>query len=54
MEDTDFAQLSFLGRLKSMAHGRMTAYTPNADLCAACGLCVRACPERAITLVRRT
>ena len=27
-----------------------TAYTPNADDCRACGLCVVACPEDAITL----
>jgi NAD-dependent dihydropyrimidine dehydrogenase PreA subunit len=52
IEDSDFAGLSFMGRLKSRAHGRMTAYTPNADECRACGLCVVACPERAIQLVR--
>jgi 4Fe-4S ferredoxin len=47
----DFSRLSFLGKLKSRAHGRLTAYTPNAALCQACGLCVVACPEKAITLV---
>ena len=26
-------------------------YTPNSDRCLACGLCVVACPERAIDLV---
>src|SRR4051794_12962210 len=51
--DGDFAQLSFIGRLKSRAHGRKTAYTPNADACQACGLCVVACPEKAIALVHR-
>lgn len=52
MDDADFAQLSLLGKLRSIAHGRKTAYTPRADACHACGLCVTACPERAITLQR--
>jgi len=51
--DPDFQSLSFLGKLKSRAHRRMTAYTPHADRCQACGMCVVACPERAITLVPR-
>lgn len=51
--DEDYRALSFLGRLKSRAHRRRTAYTPRADACQACGLCVVACPEHAITLVRR-
>src|SRR3954467_12497774 len=51
--DEDFQALSFLGRLKSRAHGRRTAYMPRADACQACGLCVVACPEHAITLVPR-
>ena len=50
MEDADFARLGFLAKLKSRAHGRMTAYTPRADACKACGLCVVACPEKAIRL----
>ncbi|MCB9760756.1 MAG: 4Fe-4S binding protein [Alphaproteobacteria bacterium] len=52
IDEADFAALSFFARLKVRAHGKQTAYTPNADQCRACGLCVVACPERAITLVR--
>lgn len=48
--DADFARLGLLGKLKSVAHGRKTAYTPLADKCQACGLCVVACPEKAIRL----
>ena len=51
IDDADFARLGLLGKLKSIAHGRKTAYTPKADACQACGLCVTACPEKAITLV---
>ena len=52
IDDADFAQLGMLARLKSRAHGRKTAYTPRASACRACGLCVAACPEKAIKLVR--
>jgi ferredoxin len=52
IDDVDYRRLSMLGRLKSLAHGRKTAYTPRADACQACGLCVVACPEKAITLDR--
>jgi NAD-dependent dihydropyrimidine dehydrogenase PreA subunit len=50
IDDEDFAALSWLGRLKSRAHGRKTAYTPNLDACQTCGKCVPACPEKAIEL----
>jgi len=51
MEDSDFAQLSVFGKFRSIVHGRKTSYTPQADACQACGLCVVACPEKAIQLV---
>jgi NAD-dependent dihydropyrimidine dehydrogenase PreA subunit len=50
IDDADFAALSLLEKLKSRAHKRLTAYTARANACHACGLCVVACPERAITL----
>ena len=53
IDDADFAALGVLGKIKSIAHGRRTAYTPGEADCQACGLCVVACPEKASTLVRR-
>jgi len=52
IDDGDFARLSFVGKLKSRAHGRLTAYTPRLDACQACGMCVVACPEHALKLER--
>jgi len=51
IDPADFAKLGVLAKLKSAVHGRLTAYTPNAEACRACGLCVVACPEKAIDLV---
>jgi NAD-dependent dihydropyrimidine dehydrogenase PreA subunit len=50
--DDDFAALRPLAKLRVVAHRRRTAYTPNATACRACGLCVVACPEAAISLTR--
>lgn len=47
------ASLSLLGRLKGWAHGYRQALVSAPDECRACGLCVAACPERAIRLVPR-
>jgi 4Fe-4S ferredoxin len=52
IDDADFAKLGVLAKLKSVVHGRRTAYTPNASACEACGRCVEACPEKAIKLAR--
>jgi len=52
IEDRDFLKLGMLAKLKSIAHGRKTAYTPRAFECHACGKCVTACPEKAIKLAR--
>jgi len=46
------AGLSLRGRLKGFGHGWKQAFTPNAAACEACGKCVEACPEQAITLAR--
>lgn len=44
--------LSLRGRLKGWAHRWQQAEAVNAGACEACGLCVKACPEKALTLVR--
>lgn len=44
--------LSLIGTLKGFAHGWRQAEVVQPDACRACGLCVSACPERAIHLER--
>jgi 4Fe-4S ferredoxin len=46
----DKAALGFLGRVKLAVHGGRQAVVATPAACQACGLCVPACPERAITL----
>jgi NAD-dependent dihydropyrimidine dehydrogenase PreA subunit len=48
----DYQGLSLIGKFKSRVHGGVVAYTPKADQCRACGLCLKACPEKAIKLVK--
>jgi 4Fe-4S ferredoxin len=51
--DGDKQALSWKGRLRLWAHGGEQAYATFADRCHGCGLCVAACPEKAITLEKR-
>ncbi|MGU7853089.1 4Fe-4S binding protein [Burkholderia orbicola] len=53
IDQDDYLDLGLMHRLKLRVHGMKVAYTPNAQACRSCGLCVTACPERAITLARR-
>ena len=51
IDDADYRALGLFARLKVLAHGKQSAYTPRAAACQACGLCVVACPEGALRLV---
>ena len=52
IHDADKQALNLLQRFKLAVHGGKVAYAVNADQCHACGDCVTACPEKAITLAR--
>lgn len=52
IDDAVYRALPPLARFKQWVHGKRVATTPGADSCRACGLCVVACPERAIALER--
>ena len=52
IDEAHFAELGVFAKLKSIAHGRKTAYMPKAAACEGCGKCVEACPEKAIRLAR--
>jgi NAD-dependent dihydropyrimidine dehydrogenase PreA subunit len=43
--------LSLPGRLKAFFHGYRQAFPVRSESCHACGLCVTACPEKAISLL---
>ena len=50
--DEDKRELPLIARVKAWVHGNRQAFAVRADQCHACGLCVIACPERAIKLMR--
>lgn len=47
----DKAKLNFKGKIKTFFF-KQKAYVINPHQCHACGLCVQACPEKAIKLTR--
>ena len=48
--EVDRKGLTWLGKMKLWAHGGKQAFVIDPLGCHACGLCVTACPERAIRL----
>jgi 4Fe-4S ferredoxin len=53
IDEPTYRALPLLARLKVRVHGMKTSYAIGAADCRACGLCVVACPEDAIRLVRQ-
>jgi 4Fe-4S ferredoxin len=51
LDDAERGALPWLSRVKVLVHGGKQAFAVRAGDCHACGLCVKACPESAITLV---
>lgn len=47
----DKSQLNFKGKIKTFFF-KHKAYLTDPTLCQACGLCVQACPEKAIKLIK--
>jgi len=52
LDDTEKNALPFLARWKARLHGNWQAFALRPEACHACGLCVTACPEHAIKLVK--
>ena len=52
LAEVDKRRLSWKGRVRLWAHGGQQAHASFAERCEGCGLCVAACPEKAITLQR--
>jgi 4Fe-4S ferredoxin len=49
---SDFAKLPFIAKIKTLVHRSEKAYVVQPNACMACGLCITACPEKAISLVK--
>jgi NAD-dependent dihydropyrimidine dehydrogenase PreA subunit len=52
LDESERAGLSRRGRVKAFFHGYRQAFVTRPEACHACGLCARACPEKAIRLQR--
>ena len=52
LSEADKSAMPFFSRFKARIHGNRQAFAVRANDCQACGLCITACPESAITLQR--
>ena len=52
INDEQYRSLAFVGKLKTFFNGKKKAFVAQPNACHACGLCVSACPEKAIKLVK--
>jgi 4Fe-4S ferredoxin len=52
LSEEDKRAMPFFSRFKARVHGNRQAFGVRANDCQACGLCITACPESAITLQR--
>ena len=52
LSQTEKSEMPFLSRFKARVHGNWQAFAVRPEACHACGLCVKACPEHAIRLVK--
>jgi 4Fe-4S ferredoxin len=50
LSEADKKAMPFFSRFKAGVHGNRQAFAVQASNCQACGLCITACPESAITL----
>ncbi|MCE9597576.1 MAG: 4Fe-4S dicluster domain-containing protein [Spirochaetia bacterium] len=51
MNQEERSNLDWVGKIKTIVHGSERAFVVNSDQCHACGLCVVACPEKAVKLI---
>jgi 4Fe-4S ferredoxin len=49
-DPAEWAALGWLAKVKVTVHGGKQGFVARPDACAACAVCVSACPEKAITL----
>lgn len=54
LTSTERKDLSLTSQVKLFVHGGKQAFAVSAENCHACGLCVKACPEKAIKLIKST
>jgi len=51
LSEADTGAMGFFSRFKARVHGNRQAFVVRANDCHACGVCITACPERALTLI---